>query len=314
MKLKKIVFFGTPDFASHVFSHLLENKILIVGVVTQPDKPKGRSLQLTPSSVKKVCPENIPLFQPNRSSDPEFIENLRSLAADLFVVVAFGQILPQKLLEIPPLGCINVHASLLPKYRGAAPIQRALLNGDLETGVSIQKMVKELDAGDVIDEVKIPLPLEMNFGELEASLCNLSKDLLMHVLEKYEQGVPKARAQDAALVTFAPKIAPEELKIDWRRSNFEIHNQVRAFSPKPGAWCSVLIQGETKRLKILTTQMSDQKAQIGQIVPDQKLIVGCGQGSLILHAVQPEGKSKMSGSDWLRGFKNSAQPPVFINI
>ena len=160
----RIVFFGTPHFAAEVLDSLIESGVEIAAIVSQPDRPKGRSLQISPTPVKEVAAKKapfIPIFQPEKSSNPEFLEELKKLQADLYVVVAFGQILPQKLLDIPRLGCINVHASLLPKYRGAAPIQRSLLQGDKETGIAIQKMVKELDAGDVLRVEKIPIPEEM---------------------------------------------------------------------------------------------------------------------------------------------------------
>lgn len=301
--MKKIVFFGTPEFAAEIFDHLLQNHTPIVGVVTQPDRPKGRALQLTPSAVKKKCPPEIPLFQPNRCSEALFLEALRNLEADLYVVVSFGQILPQKLLDIPPMGCINIHPSLLPKYRGATPIRRALMNGDAETGVCIQKMVWEMDAGDLVAETRIPLPLHMNHGELEKELCQISKVLLMEVLGKFQAGVPDGKSQDRALVTFAPKLSPEEMKIDWTRSALEIHNQVRGLAPQPGAWCLMEMGGESKRLKILRSELVEQEGTPGELLSRKQFIIGCGKKALRLLEVQPEGKARMSGDEWLRGLR-----------
>lgn len=304
MKTARIIFFGTPAFAAEVLHFLIENKVPVAAVVTQPDRPKGRSLALTPPPVKAIAQTHlpqIPVFQPEKASDPQFLEQLRQLGADLYIVVAFGQILNQALLDIPPLGCINVHASLLPKYRGAAPIHRCLLNGDTQTGISIQKMVRKLDAGDVIAESSIPIPQNMNFGELEKALCDLSKTLLMKVLDLYAKGVPPAIPQDPDQVTFAPKVEPEEGELDWAKSAQELHNLVRAFSPRPGAWCWVWVQGEKKRLKIFRTEVAQSSSKDFTAV--------CGFGFLKILEVQPEGKPRMSASDWLRGLKS---PPLLL--
>jgi methionyl-tRNA formyltransferase len=217
------------------------------------------------------------------------LEDLSKVQADLFVVVAFGQILPQKLLDIPPLGCINVHASLLPKYRGAAPIQRSILNGDHETGLAIQKMVRELDAGDVIAVKKIAITL------------------LLDVIQQYTLGVPKAQPQDLAQVTYAPKIEPEEGQIRWDQAAQVLQCLIRAFNPSPGAWCWIEINGEKKRLKIFRSKSCERTGVIGKLLPGKDCIVACGQGSLIIMEVQPEGKPRMAAGDWLRGIKGTLQ-------
>jgi len=307
----RIVFFGTPDFAASILRYLLDAQVEVVGVVTQPDRPKGRSLQESPSPVKSCLLERnlkIPVLQPLKASDAPFLEQLKQLRADLFVVVAFGQILPQTVLDIPAKGCLNIHASLLPKYRGAAPIQRSLLHGDKETGVAIQKMVKQLDAGDVIATAKIEIVPDMTSGELEKELCELSKPLLILVLQAYESGIPAAEPQNHSLATYASKVSVEEAEIDWNKPAEEIHNQVRAFSPKPGAWCWLAgSSGEQKRVKIIRTSVSDQNGAPGRILtPDG--VVGCGSKSLKIIEIQPEGKRVMNASDWLRGFQT---PPQF---
>jgi methionyl-tRNA formyltransferase len=306
----RIVFFGTPFFAAEILEHLIQHQVPIEAVVTQPDRPKGRSLQLAPSPVKTIAEKmGIPILQPEKCSDPTFLTQIAQIPAQLYVVVAFGQILPQKLLDIPPLGCINVHASLLPKYRGAAPIHRCLLNGDKETGVCIQKMVKQLDAGDVIDESRLSIPPEMTFGELEVALCNLSKPLLLSILKAYTRGVPPALPQDSNLVTYAAKVEPEEGKIDWSQSATQLHNLIRAFNPRPGAWCQIRQNGEQKRLKIFRTHVEQATGTPGQILPTKDFIVACGSGALRIQEVQPEGKARMNGSDWLRGQKSV---PIFF--
>lgn len=313
MKTPSILFFGTPAFAAEILDSLIAQKISILAIVTQPDRPKGRSLQMTPSPVKEIAQkklEGIPIFQPEKSSDPLFLEQIRELKADLYVVVAFGQILPQKLLDIPPLGCINVHASLLPKYRGAAPIHRCLMNGDVETGIAIQKMVKQLDAGDVIAESRIPIGPNMNFGELERALCDLSKPLLLRVLELYGKGIPPAVAQDSSKVTFAAKVEPEEGEVIWSKSAPELHNLIRSFSPRPGAWCWVSVGGEKKRLKIFRTILESSSGKPGQILSLKNLSIACGEGALSLQEIQLEGKPRMGAADWVRGLKT---PPLFVD-
>ncbi|HEX2582780.1 MAG TPA: methionyl-tRNA formyltransferase [Chlamydiales bacterium] len=305
MTTLRIAFFGTPSFAAQILEDLIERNVSIVAVVSQPDRPKGRSLRLAPTPVKEVALAKLSeaiLFQPEKASNPVFLDQLAALSVDLYVVVAFGQILPQKLLQIPRLGCINVHASLLPKYRGAAPIQRALLNGDRETGISIQKMVRELDAGDVICKEKIAISPEMTYGELEAALCALSKPLLFSALRAYEKGIPPAEPQDPSQVTFAPKVTAEEAQIHWDKDAATLHNQIRAFNPRPGAWCWVEWNGEKKRLKIL-------RARVAQSPDNKEFYIPCGRGFLQLLEVQMEGKPRCLAADWLRGAR---VPPKFF--
>lgn len=301
----RIVFFGTPHFAAEVLQDLLAHKQPIVAVVTQPDRPKGRSGALLPSEVKQVAEVvGLPILQPEKASEPNFLLSLADYQADLYVVVAFGQILPQTLLNQPPLGCINVHASLLPKYRGAAPMQRCLMDGVTETGVCIQKMVKQLDAGDVIAETKILVPLEMNLGELQKELCEASKKLLLSVIHTFEGGIPFAEPQDTSKVTFAPKIETEECQIDWSLPAFRIHNKVRALSPRPGAWCWIELNGERKRLKIFRTRPLAKQGPQKNLDQPQALVY-CGEDAIELVEVQPEGKKAMAATDWLRGLKGS---------
>lgn len=305
MKLK-IIFFGTPPFAAECLSHLLDHGIEVIAVVTQPDRAKGRSLQISQSAVKILWMHKAPhvaLLQPEKASDPSFLEVLASLQADLFVVVAYGQILPQKLLDIPPLGCINVHASLLPKYRGAAPIQRSIMAGEKETGLAIQKMVKQLDAGDVISVAKTLIEPNMTFGELEQRLIELAKPLLIKTLHLYEKGIPEGTPQNGSLATYASKIELAEGEIDWNRPASQLHNLIRAFSPRPGAWCWVALGNDKKRLKILRSRVSSHKGGPGELLASSATI-GCSEGALELLEVQPEGKKPMSAADWLRGQKN----------
>jgi methionyl-tRNA formyltransferase len=254
---------------------------------------------------------SVPVLQPEKASDPNFISGLAAFDADLFVVVAFGQILSQKLLDTPSMGCINVHASLLPKYRGAAPMQRCLMNGEKETGVCVQKMVFQLDAGDVIEEAKIPIPPERTLGELEERLCDLSKPLLFSVIKKYLAGrAPPASPQDASQATMAPKIKAEETLIHWDRPAEHLHNLIRALSPRPGAWCWIEAK-KPMRFKILRAKTASESGTPGEVLSFQenRCLVAAKEGSLELLDVQPEGKKAMSAAEWVRGCQT---PPKFI--
>jgi methionyl-tRNA formyltransferase len=230
------------------------------------------------------------------------------LDADLFVVVAYGEILKQNILDLPRSGAINVHASLLPKYRGAAPMQRCLMDGCKETGVTIMNMVLEMDAGDMLKTVTLPIPEEMTRGELEERLWELSAPALVQVIQEIENGSVKKTAQNPAQVTFAPKIKPEEEEIHWSAPATKIHNQIRGLSPAPGAWCFTKVGEEKKRLKIkrskVVREMSGKPGQI--LVQDKKqLIVACGENALSLIEVQLEGKKSLPIGDFLRGLQET---------
>lgn len=214
------------------------------------------------------------------------------------------------LLNVPHLAPINVHASLLPKWRGAAPIQRSLMAGEIETGITIMKMVLQLDAGDMLDSVKVPIPLEMTHGELEHALALAAQEPLLRVLTQFQEGNVHATAQDASLVTFAAKITPAETEIDWSKDAFRIHNQIRALSPNPGAWTWVEIGGQRKKFKIkrtrpLPNQPSTPKQTI--LLNSKEWLVGCGQGNLSLLEVQLEGKKVLPIGDFLRGLQHPPQ-------
>ncbi|MFI5334349.1 MAG: methionyl-tRNA formyltransferase [Chlamydiales bacterium] len=303
----RIVFFGTSSFAAAVLKFLLEQKIPLVAIVTRPDRPFGRAQRLAPPPVKVVaaqlCPE-IPLFQPEKSSTPEFVETVKAFAPDLFVVVAYGEILKKNLLQIPTRGAINIHASLLPKYRGAAPMQRALMDGCKESGVTIQEMVLEMDAGAVLETVKLQVPDEMTCGELSHELCKLACPALVNVIHAIETGEVQKIPQDLSLVTFASKITPQEERIHWSEPAEKIHNQIRALSPIPGAWCEIEMGGEKKRLKIKRSRVIlGVSGAPGTVLSSGKeeLIIVCGRDGLSLLEVQLEGKKSMPARDFLRG-------------
>ncbi len=303
----RIIFFGTSSFAARTLAKLLENRYEVVAIITRPDRLKGRHLHSSPPPVKEIAHQlypHIPVFQPEKASAPEFAEILKQFQADLFVVVAYGEIIKKNLLEMPKFGCINIHASLLPKYRGAAPMQRCLMAGEEEAGITIIEMTPQMDAGDILAMESIPVPMDMTFGELDAKLCDLGVKLLFNTIRAFEKGTVTKVAQDHALATLAPKITAEEEKIDWNRSATAIHNQIRALSPIPAAWCQVKIGSELKRLKIKKSQIVEgNSSAAGSMISFGKegWVVACGQDALRLIEVQLEGKKPMSASDCLRG-------------
>ena len=317
----KCIFFGTPEFASAILETLIQENINICAVITRPDTPQGRSLKLASPSVKLTTLEHlkeVPVLQPTKCSSPEFIETLRSFQADLFIVVAYGEILSQLLLEIPPKGCINVHASLLPAFRGAAPMQRSLMQGCTETGVTIMRMVRKMDAGAILDVEKMQVPEDMMIEELEQALRKLGAKALLRVIKRLENSPLSGVPQDESKVTFAQKITPQDCSISWRNSARDIHNQTRALSPFPGAVCEVVIRGEKKRLKIIKTHVfSDEhegetQAPPGTFYQDSRfaLFVVCGTGILQVDEVQLEGKKRMPAAEFLKGIKVSEIFPV----
>ncbi len=303
----KIIFFGTPSFAARVLQYLLDHQVNVVAVISKPDRPKGRSSIPVPTPVKVIALQHqpsIPIYQPEIVSAFEFAPILQSYEADLFVVVAYGELIKQHLLDMPRLGCINLHASLLPKYRGAAPIQRCLMNGETETGVTIMHMVKKMDAGDMIETAKVSVDPDMIFGELEALLCEVGKMALLKVISDFERGVVNEIPQDHTQATFAPKIELEECEIKWEKPAAFLHNLVRGANPDPGAWCYVRVRNEQKRLKINRTRIvSSAKALPGTILSlnQENLIVATGDQALQLLEVQLEGRKSMSSAELMRG-------------
>ncbi len=295
----KIIFFGTSKFAAEILQFLVQKKLSILAVVTQPDKPKGRSQKVSESPVKEISKKylpNSPLFQPAQASDPVFIEQMKNLRPDLFVVVGFGQILKEELLQVPRIAPINVHASLLPKYRGAAPIQRCLMAGEAKSGITLIHMTKDLDAGDILGVAEVAISQDMTAGELTEKLMQAAKPLLLRVIDK----LPKGVKQDGTKATYAKKLAAEEFQIFWDFPAEQIHNRIRALSPKPGAFSYLHINQEKKRLKILKSTLSSKKGEApGQIFPP--MIVICKDGAIEIQEVQLEGKKAMSCQEFLKG-------------
>jgi methionyl-tRNA formyltransferase len=309
----KVIFFGTSAFAARVLSFLVEKKIDVCAIVTRIDKPKGRNLEVSYPPVKQtalqVCPQ-IPVLQPQKASTPEFEQVLKTYDADLFVVVAYGEIIKQNILDIPKMGCINIHASLLPKYRGAAPMQRCLMDGAAETGITIIEMTLQMDAGDILAIKSIPVLPNMTLGELEAELCSLGCELVHKVIQEKSKGVCQKQVQDHSAATLAPKITAEEEAIDWNKSAQILHNQVRALAPFPGAWCKILLGNQEKRLKIKRSLIEpgfhDKPGTLLQF-SKEGCVVAAGEGALRLLEVQLEGKKTMPVADFIKGVHQSPQ-------
>jgi methionyl-tRNA formyltransferase len=301
----RTVFFGTPPFAVPTLKGLLEGPDEVVAVVTQPDRRKGRGQRVAFSPVKEEALLNrtreILLFQPEKVREGAFQENLRALRPDLFVVAAYGQILPKSLLEIPRCGAINVHASLLPKYRGAAPIAWAILKGEKITGVTIMRMDEGMDTGDILSQREIPLEDEETAETLHDKLASLGVPLLLETVSKMKRGEVTPIRQDASRVTYAPPLKKEDGRIDWRKEAIEIDRQVRAFSPWPGAYTSV----EEQFLKIYRGEARGEKRgeKAGKVlwVGMDFIEVGTGGGAFLIKEVQREGKKRMSIREFLTG-------------
>lgn len=311
----KIIYFGTPYFAAEVLKFLIENGVEVLAIVTKPDRPRGRSGKPAFSAVKELATtiySDIPLYQPDKASTPAFEEEMSKYGADLFVVVAYGEIMKQPLLDLPKERCINLHASFLPKYRGAAPIQFALLDGAKETGVTIIEMVLKMDAGDILAQEKIPIPQEMNCAELEEKLCILGGKTLLRVIRKFPQHHAQKKPQNPLDATYVQKIDSSMAEINWSQPAETIHNQVRAFSPRPGAWTEVEINGQWKRLKIFKTKVVDGKGKPGTTLSFSKneWVLACRDKALSLLELQLEGKKRLSIEDFALAFQ---QPPKFIN-
>lgn len=298
-----IIFLGTPDFAVLSLKNLVEAGVPVLAVVTQPDRPKGRGKKPAPSPVKTLAQElKIPIYQPERIRRQEVIEEIRSLQAQCAVVVAYGQILPQAFLDLFPLGALNVHASLLPRYRGAAPIQRSILAGDRETGVSIMLLDAGMDTGPVLSQKKIPIGKNETFGSVHDNLARVGAELLCETLIDWAKGRLQPIPQDDALATYAPPIRKDELRLVWERTVDEIVNTIRAFDPWPGGFA--MYGG--RRIKCFGASHLDWSAEgrAGEIVGQAEggLIVLAGDGrALSIGELQLEGQRRMSAAEFLRG-------------
>ena len=304
MKLN-VIFMGTADLSCATLAALLaDSRVRVVAVVTQPDKPQGRNLLAQPPAVKVMALHaGLPVLQPARARDPQFLADLTPFQPDLIVVAAFGQILPASVLELPRLGCLNVHTSLLPQYRGAAPIQWAIANGDLETGVTIMKMDAGMDTGAILTQRRTPITPEDNGATLHDRLALLGAELLLATIPGYVAGELVPRPQPAEGVTYAPKIKKTDGHINWTLPARTIFNRWRAFTPWPGAYASWTTGAKAHTLKIWAAQVMEQSGPAGEVLPSTKdgVVVGCGEGSLRITELQREGGRRMTAGEFLAG-------------
>lgn len=300
----RIVFMGTPDFAVGSLQALCESgKHEILAVVTQPDRPKGRGNKLLQTPVKEYAlAQGLTVYQPQKVKTPEFVELLHELQPELIVVAAFGQFLSKEILELPKYGCINVHASLLPKYRGAAPIQYAIIKGEKESGVTIMQMDIGMDTGAMLDKVVVPIEENTTMGELHYALREQGAALLLQVIDKIAAGTAVAEPQDDAQATYATLLDRSMEHIDWSKTAQEVHNLIRGFNPAPSTFTKL---PNGKSLKIWGSKMTDKSsaAAAGTVIETGKhsFFVACGEGVLEITEVQPESKKRMPAQVFLNG-------------
>ncbi|WP_304157657.1 methionyl-tRNA formyltransferase [Phascolarctobacterium succinatutens] len=300
----RIVFMGTPDFAVGSLQALCESgKHEILAVVTQPDRPKGRGNKLLQTPVKEYALEQgLTVYQPQKVKTPEFVELLHELQPELIVVAAFGQFLSKEILELPKYGCINVHASLLPKYRGAAPIQYAIIKGEKESGVTIMQMDIGMDTGAMLDKVVVPIAENTTMGELHDALREQGAALLLEVIDKIATGTAVAEPQDNEQATYATLLDRSMEHIDWSKTAQEVHNLIRGFNPAPSTFTKL---PNGKSLKIWGSKMTDKSsaAAAGTVIETGKhsFFVACGEGVLEITEVQPESKKRMPAQVFLNG-------------
>ena len=297
----RVVFMGTPDIAATCLKKILADGFQVVGVYTQPDRPKGRGMKLVASPVKLVAQEaGIPVFQPENFREEETVQQLRDLQPDVCAVVAYGRILPQKVLDVPTLGCINIHASVLPKYRGSAPYQWAVLDGLTETGVTAMYLVREMDAGDIIDVSKTPIGENETAGELLDRLAVLGAELLSKTLGRLASGQQISRTpQDESQVSFAPMLDKAMCPIDWNKTAQQIHNQVRGLHP----WPVATMELNGTQFKVHETRVVEGQVVPGSVLELNKhgLVIACGQGAIEIRSLQAQGGKRMNAPDYFRG-------------
>ena len=296
----RVVFMGTPDIAATCLKKILADGFQVVGVYTQPDRPKGRGMKMVYSPVKEVAiAHDLPVFQPENFREDETVAQLKALEPDVVAVVAYGRILPQRVLDIAPKGFINIHASILPQYRGSAPYQWAVLDGQKETGVTAMYLCREMDAGDMIDVAKTPIGADETAGELLDRLAVLGADLLSKTLTHVEHGEANGIPQDSAKATYAPMLDKTMCAIDWTKSAQQVHNHVRGMHPWPVATAELA----GTKFKIHATKVVEGSAAPGTILGLTKtgLLVACGEGAVEIRELQAEGGKRMSAPDYFRG-------------
>lgn len=303
----RIVFMGTPEFSVPVMTALIGQGYDIIAVYSQPPRPAGRrGLELTKSPVHEKAEEfGIPVFTPKSLKSETEQQIFRELEADVAVVVAYGMLLPQAILEAPALGCYNGHASLLPRWRGAAPIQRAIMAGDKESGIMIMKMDEGLDTGPVAMVEKVTITPNMTSGELHDRLSMVGADLMVRAMAALERDSLKLTPQSEDGVTYAAKINKAEARIDWSQPAQAVHDRVRGLAPFPGAWCEIEINGQPERVKVLRSVIADGAGKAGEVL-DGTLVIACGEGAVALTLVQKAGGKPVNAAEFCNGVKIEA--------
>jgi methionyl-tRNA formyltransferase len=304
----RLIFMGTPDFAVPTLLELVAHGHEIAAVYTRAPKPAGRGMKLQPTPVEHEARRlGIPVLTPKTLRTPEALEEFRAHVADAAVVVAYGMILPQAILDAPRLGCFNLHASLLPRWRGAAPINRAIMAGDAETGVMVMKMDVGLDTGDVAMAERLTITDTMTAAELHDALAPLGADLMVRAVGGLERGGLQLARQSEEGVTYAAKIEKAEARIDWSRPAREVLRHIHGLSPFPGAWCEAALDGETARIKVLRCEPATGEGAPGEVL-DDRLTIACGNGAIRILELQRAGKAPMQAADFLRG--TPLKPPA----
>jgi methionyl-tRNA formyltransferase len=304
----RLIFMGTPDFAVPTLLELVAHGHEVVAVYTRAPKPAGRGMKLQPTPVEQEARRlGIPVLTPATLKTPEALEEFRAYNADAAVVVAYGMILPQAILDAPPFGCFNLHASLLPRWRGAAPINRAIMAGDAETGVMVMKMDVGLDTGDVAMAERLAISDTMTAADLHDALAPLGADLMVRAIGALERGKLQLTEQSEDGVTNAAKIDKTEARIDWKRPAREVLRHIHGLSPFPGAWCEIAADGEPSRIKILRCEPGKGSGAPGEVL-DDRLSIACGDGAIRIFELQRAGKAPMKAEDFLRG--TPLKPPA----
>jgi methionyl-tRNA formyltransferase len=304
----RLIFMGTPDFAVPTLLELVAHGHEIAAVYTRSAKPAGRGMKLQPTPIEQEARRlGIPVFTPTTLKTPEALEEFQSHQAEAAVVVAYGMILPQGILDAPKLGCFNLHASLLPRWRGAAPINRAIMAGDSETGVMVMKMDVGLDTGDVAMAERMTITDAMTAADVHDALARLGGDLMVRAIGALQRGMLQLTKQSEAGVTYATKIEKAEARIDWNRPARAVLRHIHGLSPFPGAWCEMPIEGEPVRVKILRCEMIDRSGAPGEVLDDH-LTIACQQGAIRILDLQRAGKAPMKADEFLRG--TPLKPPI----
>ncbi len=296
----RVVFMGTPEIAATCLKKILADGFEVVGVYTQPDRPSGRGMKTAASPVKQIAQAaQIPVFQPENFRQEQTVEQLRALRPDVCAVVAYGRILPQRVLDVPEKGCINIHASILPRYRGSAPYQWAVLDGQAETGVTAMYLSREMDAGDIIEIARTPIGENETAGQLLERLAELGAGLLSRTLKRLESGPVPGTPQDAAQATYAPMLDKSMCPIDWTKTARQVHDHVRGLHPWPVA--TMELKGQT--FKVHETRVAEGSGKPGQILGLTKtgLVIACGEGAVEIRSLQAQGGRRMAAPDYFRG-------------